>query len=64
MAMLDGYKKIFDKIGKFYLAEEQVCIDEDGEIRVWVNSDLSKNYPEIYEDEKDNFAVDEEAEMV
>ena len=59
MAMLDGYKKIFDKIGKFYLAEEQVCIDEDGEVRVWVNSDLSKNYPEIYEEQREIVGTDE-----
>jgi hypothetical protein len=30
MAMLDGYKKLYEKIGKFYLSEEQVCIDEEG----------------------------------
>jgi hypothetical protein len=64
MAMLEGYRKIFDKIGKFYLAEEQVCIDHEGEIRVWVNSDLSKNYPEAHSSDNVNSVLDEEEQMV
>lgn len=47
MAMLEGYQKLYDKVGRFYICEEQVCIDEEGEVRVWLNSDLSKNFPQI-----------------
>lgn len=35
--MLDGYKKLFSKIGRFHVSERQVMIDQDGEIRVWLN---------------------------
>lgn len=30
MAMLEGYKKLYDKIGRFFVCEEQVCIDAEG----------------------------------
>lgn len=43
MAMLDGYKKLYDQIGRFHVSADQVIIDNQGEVRVWVNSDLSKN---------------------
>lgn len=52
MAMLDGYKKLFSKIGRFHVSEHQVMIDQDGEIRVWLNEDYSENQAENlrYED--------------
>ena len=31
--------------------EEHVCIDREGHVRVWMNADLSKNYPEGYEED-------------
>jgi len=39
--MLDGYSKLFNKIGRFNVTEEQVMIDENGEVRVWLNEDFS-----------------------
>lgn len=30
MAMLDGYKKLYNKVGRFYVSEQQVMIDENG----------------------------------
>lgn len=53
--MLDGYKKLFSKIGRFHVSEHQVMIDQDGEIRVWLNEDYSENQAENlrYEDAGD-----------
>lgn len=45
-AMLTGYAKLFTNVGIFPVKEEQVCIDELGNVKVWLNSNLSKNYPE------------------
>lgn len=48
MAMLDGYNKLHRKVGRFFVSEQQVMIDEDGEIRVWLNSDYSENQAEDF----------------
>ena len=42
--------------------EEHVCIDREGHIRVWMNADLSKNYPEGYE-EDGSYSRDKERVM-
>lgn len=39
-----------------------MCIDKEGKIRVWMNSDLSKNYPKGLE--KDDEGIDSERSMV
>lgn len=46
MAMLEGYRKLFNEVGRFYVSEDQTIIDERGEVRVWLNSDFSKDIPE------------------
>lgn len=46
IAMLDGYRKLFKEVGRFYISEDQTIIDGDGEVRVWLNSDFSKDIPE------------------
>lgn len=43
LAMLDGYKKLYSKIKRFHVSESQVMIDEEGEIRVWLNEDFCEN---------------------
>lgn len=64
-AMLIGYNKLFQHVGSFPVKEEQVCIDEKGQVRVWFNKDLSKNYPEEWEIEPTTRSIDEdEEEMV
>jgi hypothetical protein len=50
LAMLSGYRRLYERVGRFYLAEEQVCVDEEGTVRVWLNADLSKNYPQMLMD--------------
>ena len=46
--MLKGYRKLFEHTGQFPISEEQICIDELGCVQVWINRDMSKNYPEEY----------------
>ena len=41
-----GFEKLYQKVGYFEVKEDLVCIDKEGTVRVWMNSDLSKNYPE------------------
>ena len=51
---LDGYHKLYDHLHYFRVEESQICVDSNGLVRVWLNSDLSKNYPELSnEDEGD-----------
>ena len=33
-------------MGYFNVQEGQICFDHNGEVRVWINNDLSKNYAE------------------
>ena len=60
MAMLKGFKKLYDHIGPFPICEEQICINEQGLVKVWLNRDLSKNYPEEYPIEPQARDPDEE----
>lgn len=46
-----GFEKLYNESGYFQVMEEQVCIDKEGHIKVWLNADLSKNYPDSYDDE-------------
>lgn len=70
--MLDGFGKLFEKIGRFPIAEDQVAIDENGKIKVWLNSDFSKNYPSQFqiefkhqtEEEMEELMVEEIVKMV
>jgi hypothetical protein len=51
METLEGYGRIYLYSKYFLIEESQICIDADGSIKVWVNPDLSKNYPN-----SDNFS--------
>jgi hypothetical protein len=48
LSSLSGYQYIYDKIRNFDVLEDQFCITADGEIKVWINADLSKNYPDKF----------------
>lgn len=61
-AMLIGYGKLYEHVGAFPVKEEQVCIDDAGNLKVWLNRDLSKNYPEEWEIEPTNQSADENEE--
>ena len=46
-------------IGYFEVEEDHICINCYGEVKVWLNNDLSKNYPEDY-----NEQIKSECDMV
>lgn len=48
-SMLQGFQLLFEHVGSFPIREEQICIDDRGTVKVWLNKDLSKNYPEEWE---------------
>lgn len=45
MESLEGYSKIYVHSKYFLVEESQICVDAEGNIKVWVNADLSINYP-------------------
>ena len=42
---LEGYSKIYTHSKYFVIEESQICVDHEGNIKVWVNHDLSLNFP-------------------
>jgi len=44
MEALEGYKQIFKLSNYFEIEENQICVDELGNVKIWVNEDLSVNY--------------------
>lgn len=45
MESLEGYGRIYVHSKYFLIEESQICVDAEGNIKVWVNADLSINYP-------------------
>ena len=45
MEGLEGYTRIYNHSKYFVVEEAQICIDHEGNIKVWVNPDLAMNYP-------------------
>lgn len=45
MATLSGFKALYEKVGYFDIVEEMVFITRRGEVKVWMNANLAKNYP-------------------
>ena len=54
MEALEGYAKIFEHSKYFVIEESQICVDATGSVKIWVNADLSINYPnsDHYDDDK------------
>lgn len=54
---LDGFEKLFHFVGYFRPEEDFICIDRDGRVKVWLNSDLSKCHTvgSYFSDETSNF---------
>ena len=65
---MQGFKKLFKKVGYFPVKEELVCIDKEGTVRVWMNTDLSLHYPEaesqLNKGENEELMVKEIIEMI
>jgi hypothetical protein len=47
MEGLEGYSQIYEHSKYFRIEENQICVDAAGHIKVWVNRDLSLNYPNM-----------------
>ena len=47
LTALEGYQQLYYHAGYFRVEEEQICIDRGGKVKVWVNNNLERNYPEI-----------------
>lgn len=43
LASLEGFQKLYQIAGYFRVIEDFVCMDRDGRVKVWFNSDLSKD---------------------
>jgi hypothetical protein len=50
MEALEGYAAVYEHSKYFIVEENQICVDEHGCVKVWVNGDLSINYPAIIVD--------------
>ena len=44
-ATLNGFKVLYEKVGYFDIVEEMIFITRRGEVKVWMNANLAKNYP-------------------
>ena len=45
MEAFEGFAKIYEHSKYFQVEENQICVDELGNLKIWVNADLSVNYP-------------------
>lgn len=44
---LEGYEKMFQKTGYFQVSPEMIGINKLGKVKVWVNKNFSKNFPDF-----------------
>ncbi len=44
-ATLTGFKTLYEKVGYFDIVEEMIFITRTGQVNVWMNANLAKNYP-------------------
>jgi hypothetical protein len=50
-ATLNGFKFLYEKVGYFDIQEEMIFINRKGEVKVWMNANLAKNYPNFEKSE-------------
>lgn len=43
-----GFRKIYERTGYFDISLDMICVNKDALVKVWLNSNLSKIYPELY----------------
>lgn len=41
--VLKGFKILYDKVGRFHITEDLVCINEEGIVKVWMNHNLASH---------------------
>lgn len=42
---MEGFRVLYEKVGYFDITEEMIFMDKMGRVKVWMNPNLSKNYP-------------------
>ena len=65
--VLEGFHDLFEMVGYFEPTENQICVNDRYEMKVWLNSDFSRDYPCVYnrkEDGTEELMVDEIMELV
>ena len=60
MEALEGYARIYKHSKYFRIEEGQVCVDVEGNIKVWVNTDLSINYPNTDSESAERYCGEED----
>jgi hypothetical protein len=58
MEALEGYGKIFEHSKYFEVEENQICVDDSGNVKIWVNADLSINFPNSHSEHSRNAPED------
>lgn len=43
---LEGYQLLYQHSGYFRVRDEQICVDRNGRVKVWVNAHLARNHPD------------------
>ena len=64
MEALEGYARIYGHSKYFIVEENQICVDELGNVKVWVNGDLSINYPSIIVEDNERMGQEEMVDAV
>ena len=54
LSSLDGFDRIVQKTGYFEIEEYMICINKQGEVKVWINDNLSRNYPDVVRNKRVN----------
>ena len=61
---LEGYRIVYEHSKSFFVEENQICVDEHGIVKIWINGDLSINYPSVLGPEAPNFGEEEMVDML
>ncbi len=64
MESLEGYSRIYHHSKFFFIEENQICVDEAGKVKIWVNGDLSINYPNTHGQEIEGEGEEEMVDML
>lgn len=43
-----GFRKVYERTGYFDITLDVICITKEALVKIWLNSNLSKIYPEFY----------------
>ncbi len=52
-AALSGFQALQEKVGYFDIQEHMICINKQAKVKVWINENLSKRFPDTIYTEAD-----------